>query len=66
VRGPNGPAEAVIEVRKVIIVLTVVPLGVSVDCENEHAAAVGTFEQLNVTGLVNPATGVIEIVKVAI
>ena len=42
------------------------PLGVSVDCENKQAAAVGTFEQLNVTGLVNPAAGVIEIVKVAV
>jgi hypothetical protein len=41
-------------------------LGVTVDCENEHAADVGTFEQLNVTGLVNPAVGVTEIVKVAI
>ena len=52
--------------RKVIIVVTAPPLGVSVDCENEQAAAVGTFEQLNVTGLLNPAAGVIEIVKVAI
>ena len=42
------------------------PLGVTVDCENKHAAAVGTFEQLNVTGLVKPAAGVIEIVKVAV
>ena len=41
-------------------------MGVSVDCENEQAAAVGTFEQVNVTGLVNPAAGVIEIVKVAV
>jgi hypothetical protein len=65
-RGPNGPPEAVNEVRKVIIVLMVALLGVSVDCENKHAAAVGTFEQLNVTGLVNPAAGVIEIVKVVI
>jgi hypothetical protein len=47
-------------------VLEVAPLGVNVDCENEQAAAVGTFEQVNVTGLVNPAAGVSEIVKVAV
>jgi len=41
-------------------------LGVSVDWENEQAAAVGIFEQFNATGLVNPAAGVIEIVKVAV
>lgn len=37
-----------------------------VDCENEHDASVGSPEQLNVTGVVNPGEGVSEIVKVAV
>lgn len=41
-------------------------MGVSIVCENEHDAAIGRFEQLSVTGLLNAPEGVIEITKVAI
>ena len=64
--GFHGPAEAFIEVPKVMTELTMPPPGVSVVCEKAHEAAIGRLEQLKLTGDVNPADDVSEIVKLAL